>query len=329
MYTTQRRKYHEPAAHWELLGIQNYESYCEQLVVKGNFHPSVPDSIKDAYGVAKYMMAHAYYHYALYDEAISKLLRIIKTAIKLKCNEYGITAAPDTRHGNADSEMYGLAIELNKREPNKEITRHLQMLHDVRHVLLQPTESQNSLRALQSIMQAGVVMINELFMPQELLASYNRHAMALGNYLAPFGNCPMLLDYQDDSLLMEGAMLSEAIYTGNQWIYRMLMFPVDCNKAAGATYHPAPFSMWLTDIETENDAIIARDAETYQPVIITITNDPDDLERYHKVTRERNNATIDDLKRAAPLYYFGLNKDLFAFRYKWLWQGEMHEYDLI
>lgn len=50
------------------------EAYAQNWVVRGYFHAGVPEDVKAAYVTVEYLMALAWYHYPLYDEAMTKLL---------------------------------------------------------------------------------------------------------------------------------------------------------------------------------------------------------------------------------------------------------------
>ncbi|MGI8582549.1 MAG: hypothetical protein ACR2KX_10140, partial [Chitinophagaceae bacterium] len=55
--------YHIPDDRWQNFGFNNFKKYCDKEVVKGRFHPCVPKDITEAFIIAEYIMAHAYYHY--------------------------------------------------------------------------------------------------------------------------------------------------------------------------------------------------------------------------------------------------------------------------
>lgn len=76
--------YYEPDDRWEMYGVANKEQFEQRFVVKGYFHEGVPTDVKDAFISVEYLMAHAYYFWPIYDEAMNKALRLLEMAIKQK-----------------------------------------------------------------------------------------------------------------------------------------------------------------------------------------------------------------------------------------------------
>ena len=91
-------EYHKPDDTWAALGYNDYDYYVNKCVIKGLFHPVVPKDIVDSYKVAEYMMAFAYYHYPMYDEAAAKIMLIIEYTISRRCGGiFFINAVPAKR----------------------------------------------------------------------------------------------------------------------------------------------------------------------------------------------------------------------------------------
>src|SRR5687767_6120314 len=82
--------YFEADLTWNTFGVISKEDYVSKFVFEGKFHSAVPQDIIDSFETAEYMMAHAYYHYKMYDEALKKMLAIFEMAVKLRCTEMGI-----------------------------------------------------------------------------------------------------------------------------------------------------------------------------------------------------------------------------------------------
>jgi len=84
-------KWFEPDERWRYFGgFTELEKYLAEMVIKGNFHDNVPEDISKSYKTVEFIMAHAFYHWPMYDEAYNKLLRIIEMALKFKAQELGI-----------------------------------------------------------------------------------------------------------------------------------------------------------------------------------------------------------------------------------------------
>jgi hypothetical protein len=94
--------YYEPDPIFSLEGIYSKEEFIKTYLVKADFGPSIPKDVLESYKTAEYLMAHAYYHYPMYDEAFWKVLGIYEMAIKFRCKELGIELLKIGREGNKD-----------------------------------------------------------------------------------------------------------------------------------------------------------------------------------------------------------------------------------
>ncbi|TKD66536.1 hypothetical protein [Flavobacterium sp. ASW18X] len=84
-------EWYQPDDRWEIWGINSKETFVEKFVVPGKFHDKVPKDVVDAFKTVTYLMAHAYFYYPIYDEAMSKALLIMEMAVKLKAKDLGIS----------------------------------------------------------------------------------------------------------------------------------------------------------------------------------------------------------------------------------------------
>lgn len=82
--------YFEPDSLMSYYQIHSGDDFVKAYLVKGEFGPKVPNDIKECYKTAEYLMAHAFYHWPMYDEACWKVLAIYEMAIQFRCKELGI-----------------------------------------------------------------------------------------------------------------------------------------------------------------------------------------------------------------------------------------------
>ena len=82
--------YFEPDPIFAFYQIHSEEEYLNQYLVKADFGTEITEDLKNSYKTAEYLMAHAYFHWPIYDEALWKVLGIYKMAIKFRCKELGI-----------------------------------------------------------------------------------------------------------------------------------------------------------------------------------------------------------------------------------------------
>ncbi|RYE51422.1 MAG: hypothetical protein EOP48_18245 [Sphingobacteriales bacterium] len=134
--------YHEPDSRWAGFDIHDYNSYFRTYLVKGLFHSVVPHEVKEAYSMAEYMMAFAWYHYPLYDEAFFKVLRIIEMAVKLRCQQIDIQLRNTRLRNNKTVEetkmLQQLANELRKAEPDKDLRILTEIIPKLRNSIMHP-----------------------------------------------------------------------------------------------------------------------------------------------------------------------------------------------
>lgn len=83
--------WYEPDDRWEIWNIESKNDFVEKFVVVGSFHSKVPNDVVEAFKTVSYLMAHAYFYYPIYDEAMSKALLVMEMAIKIKAEELGIS----------------------------------------------------------------------------------------------------------------------------------------------------------------------------------------------------------------------------------------------
>ncbi|MEX2410059.1 MAG: hypothetical protein WD607_01590, partial [Candidatus Paceibacterota bacterium] len=93
------KDYLEPDKRWEHYKFRGQEEYIEKVVIEGCFHDQVPEDVIKAYTTSEYLMAHAYYHWEMFDEALKKCLFILEMAIKLKAQEKDIPLKTQNKKG--------------------------------------------------------------------------------------------------------------------------------------------------------------------------------------------------------------------------------------
>lgn len=104
--------YFKPDKTWQSWGWQTYEDYQEKMVIPGRFHDGVPEDIKEDYKTVEYLMAHAFYHYRMYDDALNHLLGTFEMAVKFRAKELEILMErPRNNKGKVYKKTLGELIE--------------------------------------------------------------------------------------------------------------------------------------------------------------------------------------------------------------------------
>ena len=91
--------YFKPDKRWVMYGYKSQEEYAEQVVIKGYFHEQVPDDVVQAFRTAEYLMAHAYYHWEMFDEALKKCLLTFEIAIKKRTEQLDLPLYEKKKNG--------------------------------------------------------------------------------------------------------------------------------------------------------------------------------------------------------------------------------------
>lgn len=102
---------------WKMFGCNNRKEFIKSYVIKGRFNSFVPDDVKKSYETVEYLMAHSYYHWNLYDEALKKLLLTLEMSIKFRCKALGIKLKkpPNSKGVEYDIHLSVLIKELAKQ----------------------------------------------------------------------------------------------------------------------------------------------------------------------------------------------------------------------
>lgn len=114
--------------------LKNKKEYVDKFVIKSRFNSNVNDDIIKGYRTAQYLMAHAYFHYPMYDEAVLKILGIFEMSIKLRSKELGNSVEVVSNNGKRKSKNLGVLInELNRYEYPKTFIEKLHYIREMRN----------------------------------------------------------------------------------------------------------------------------------------------------------------------------------------------------
>lgn len=293
--TTETLEYHEPAAQWAIFGMNDFKTYCVQSVVKGQFHPLVPQDVKDAYQVAEYMMAHAYYNYPLYDEEFSKLLRICEMAVKLRCKEIGIdvvsTMIVKSKSKKVEKKYNTLINELSEKEPQKKIKEGLHWLRETRNSYMHQDRHTYMGSMTRDIIKVGITLLNKIFIPEETLVSYQNHLAPMQDDLKVFNQLPSIFICR--GYLVERVEAKEALLLNGIWHYFVIIHPITTNIAKQIERHEViPAESFIIDkVSLEGESLIMREMGTGNTIVCSRTSKPENINTYEKFLLERNKVT--------------------------------------
>lgn len=316
-------EYHEPAAQWEIFGMSDFESYCEKSVVKGVFHPSVPKDVVDAYEVAEYMMAHAYYHYPLYDEAFSKLLRITEMAVKIRCQHLGIDMKKTILRKGVptivDKTFNDLINDLGKKEPSKNIKKGLHGLREMRNSLIHRDRHGFSGSMSYGVIKVGVTVLNKIFISEQMLLSFQSHLKITQTKLSSINRGASI--FTNKGYLVERVEVRDALFVKGEWLYLVVIHPVTerIEEQVERNEYKIPEMFVVKELVVGGDSIVMKEVNADNDISIITTKKDANIATHNKFIADRK-AAKSKIKRWR-INPIGLPTSRHNdFLYEWLWK---------
>lgn len=211
--------YHQIDERWPIFGCNNYETYLERYLVKGFFHKGVPDDVKDSYKTVEHLIALAWYHYPMYDEALNKVLRTFELAIKKKCELLSIPIEKvNNKNISKPKPLVDLIGEICDLEPNKHQSIFLNYFRDLRNSLMHPSHHHYAGGIMFGKILLAVNIINILFAPENIIISLEALKAKKQKELKLFENKPIILDSGNKPLLAHSMSFCDAFDNGKNQI---------------------------------------------------------------------------------------------------------------
>jgi hypothetical protein len=318
------KEYHEPDSRWEIFGKDDFDTYNKDYVVKGLFHSNVPKDIVDAYQVAEYMMAHAYYLYPLYDEASSKVLRISEMAVKLRCEELGISLMSTVYNKKLGAyqlkSLGNLMDELCGLEPNKKLEWQFDVSRNLRNSYMHP--SRHSFMGGMSLgfIQRGVILFNKLFLPNDLFILLNEKLADVQSKLIPFSNQATILSDQKGYCLIKEIRICAAALVNSQWVYCLTCFPIikDVKKHIEKHNSPSVLIFHVKDLKFVDGSIKGIQVINGQEVNWALSTEDFNIEVNKSFQNDIDNASESDRGMYLHEYEEEVAKAEYEFWYTWM-----------
>lgn len=174
-------EYYQPDQRWIDIGITSNELHEKHAVIKGYFHEGVPEDVVKEFTTAEYLMAHAFYYWPMYDEALSKSVFTVEVAIKMKATELNIPLTFKTKKGDVrDKRLVDLINEVCDIETYSGFRNVLHKIRELRNLKAHPKRHgfagpYGSDRYIKHIVNT----INRFFETEPYLDNYNQHIESL------------------------------------------------------------------------------------------------------------------------------------------------------
>ncbi len=315
-------EYHEPDRTWSIW-CQTYESYVETFVVKGRFHSNVPEDIVKSYKVAEYIMAHAYYFYPMYDEAMIRLTGIFEMAIKKRCIALNIPLKELTDKGILKEKTLSKLIkDVTKKERGKQMHFQLNWARNIRNLLAHPKDYGFSGGNIHSAIQEIVNIINLLFIPENLLISFFNERKRMAALLKLFSKGLWVLTYKSNRYLVAGREVVSAIRIDNKWKYLVVLMPVYHNFSNALVEHKylEAFRLLITDVKIGKNSFTATDARDGLLIMIEKSHKDKDLETYRKHLDSWQKATKENQVIYLNSNQVDTDRKESVMQYEWLYK---------
>lgn len=268
------KEYHIPDPRWEVFGYKTYESYLDKYLVRAKFHKNVPEEVVEAYTTVEYLIAHAYYFYPMYDEAISKLLKIVEMAVKIKCLQLNIPITTDKKRKSDgaiikfDRKYKKLIDDVCKAEPEKKLERSMHGIRELRNMLMHP--ERNSFAGGMGIpsVYSCVLLLNKIFSEEITFSLIKSSLEGCHEKLLPLKGQPMFYNYETRKMLVWDVDVVDLVIIDEKCIFLLCLKPVmevtqnikNDKKVVGPQY----VYIWANDVKISNDMVEGFDIRNKQ-----------------------------------------------------------------
>lgn len=215
-------------------------------------------------------MAQAWYHYPLYDEALSKLLFLQEMAVKLRRKQVGI---PSTFFCNGKKRRHTLQTfidALAAAEPAKEIAALLHWARDLRNHFAHPEWHGYAGGMVCHHMLPLLNVLNDLFLEDTLVAQGAAYVEHLRQQRGELGEGLLVLEREGVNALLTDAQPLAAQLVDGEWRVIWCFFQMIPSILEVMTRHQIcrPIVRVLTAVEVGKERIVGQDLKTGQPILV-------------------------------------------------------------
>jgi len=291
-------EYHQPDNRWDIFGFKNFEAYVQRAVVKGLFNPCVPKDIIEAFKMAEFMMAHAYYHYPLYHEAFSKVLRIIEMAVKFRCQQLNIPLE-FIKKGKKSPDKKGLKMlmdDLLKVEPAKKLKQEFDVARSLRNTTMHPDRHIYSGAITKSYIKKAVSLLNILFLPEKVFTSFQQQLEVIQHSVGYLPKELLVLKSSERKYLLESVNFEAAVLVNDEWCYLLVGHPIMLNTLENLQNHSylKPLAFFVNKISVSHRSIEALDENTNEIILVQLTDHPTNMKTYRDYLKALQSVTEND-----------------------------------
>lgn len=270
-------QFHQPDNRWPVFGCPDYQTFLDKYLVTGRFHNDVPEDVKKNYETIEHMMAFAWYHYPLYDEALNKLLRTFEMAIKLKCALLSISLTKMNKKGvEQKKDLVQLIKEVCVREPGKRQSVFLDHLRTLRNYAMHPDSHSYVGAMLKNKIILTVNILNILFASEEVIVKMDTLLDERNAQLKSLNGEAFAFFNDGVNQLVHTINIDNVFINGKAKIYLIFLEPVVIytKEERENNSMPQPITLELKNPLFHANKITGQDADTGSPVVIEVLSNP-------------------------------------------------------
>ncbi len=271
---------------WEIQGIKDLKSYEEKFVIKGSFHSKVPKDVKEAFITAEHLMAHAYYCWGMYDEALNKCFRILEMAVKLKAKELDIPLKRLNKKGKEiECSQSSLIDQIFKGKHYELFKSRLQHARKIRNFKMHPDG--NSYAGglafnVKNVKNLSIVL-NDIFQPETYFIEQYKLTENIERKLQEFNNHPIVLESNEPSILIYKFLKVKTI--NNQFVITCLPIIENAYECIQELEYINLLSIRLSRLEINSDEITGISLGGNK-IRLFVTSNPDDIKKFEVFTAD-------------------------------------------
>jgi hypothetical protein len=278
-------KWYEPENIWDIYGINNREEFVERYVVEGKFHDNVPEDISKSFVTVSYLLANSYYHWPMFDEAMSKLLLIMEMAIKLKAKQLEISI----KKGKRDRRLVDIIDDVFKNEDLLFLKPDFDRARNLRNIKMHPERHSfmGAFGRAHDNAQLFVNVMNLLFIDKSILKNITIKNNELNEQLNVFKNNLFVLEYNHTKILIVNLHYIKYVEGVSNCLSLLYVDPIFTNvhEVFVDKKYPEPLIISLTDLNVEDDELNGIDLKG-EPVKIYKTEKPENIKKWHQYASE-------------------------------------------
>ena len=294
-------KWYQPDERWQMWGIKTKEEFVDKFVVPGKFHDKVPKDVVEAFETVTYLMAHAYFYYSIYDEAMSKALLIMEMSIKLKAEELGITLKlPPNKNGKVyDKKLFKIIEEVCRKEHLQFLKPEFLRAKKMRNTRMHPTKHTiyGAMGFTNGNAMLFVNVINKLFLNKNELQYCHVKCLNLEKLLSKFKQGLFVLEQYSGNYLITSIFDFKYLKIKEREILLLYVQPIIAKPKYNIENHNyEPLVIAFSQFKINGHTINGFDTNN-KPISIYVNREEKNIATWQIFLEEFNNISSENLEQ--------------------------------